>query len=177
MNQVAEAPVFGENDTPRVRNQISNITAELSPSNKLPSTKVSRAATNADWTNGLISALVCVQHSAFPPVMEIPKQPAELQQRLFSLPLSSSFSPHSLPLLRVISQALLKWPAAILPNPSNMLFGVVSSKLHLLSPEQRGCHCTGAASMDFCPKVGKFCLMTPLLKAFIPLVRSSRLSG
>lgn len=74
MNKVAEAPMFGENDTPGVGNQISNITAELSPSNKLPSTKVSRVATNADWTNGLISAPLCVQHSAFPPVMEIPRQ-------------------------------------------------------------------------------------------------------
>lgn len=67
-----------------------------------------------------------------------------------SQPLSSSFSPRSLPLLRVISQALLKWPTAILPNPSYMLFGAVSSELHLLSPEQSGCHCAGAASMDFC---------------------------
>lgn len=74
MNKVAEAPMLGENDTPRVGHQISNITAELFPSNKLPSTKVSRVATNADWTNGLMSALLCVQHSTFPPVMEIPRQ-------------------------------------------------------------------------------------------------------
>lgn len=60
------------------------------------------------------------------------------------------------PLLRVISQAVLKWPPAIFPNPSYMLFGAVSSKPHLLSPKQRGCHCAVTGSIDFLWEVEKF---------------------
>lgn len=54
-----------------------------------------------------------------------------------------------LPLLRVISQAVLKWPPASFPSPSYMLFGAVSSKPHLHSPKQRGCHCAVTGSIDF----------------------------
>lgn len=74
-----------------------------------------------------------------------------------------------LPLLRVISKAVLKWPPAIYPNPSYM-FGAVSSKPHLHSPKQRGCHCALTGSIDFLLEVGKFSLMTPYLKGLILLV-------
>lgn len=97
-------------------------------------------------------------------------QPFPLMKEMFL-----SFSPsliHPLPLLRVISQAVLKWPPAIFPNPSYMLFGAVSSKPHLHSPKQRGCHCAVTGSIDFLWEVGKFCLMAPHLKGLIPLVRS-----
>lgn len=95
-------------------------------------------------------------------------------RRCFSLSHSPSpffFSPsliHPLPLLRVISQAALKWPPAIFPNPSYMLFGAVSSKPHLHSPKQRGCHCAVTGSIDFLWEVGKFCLMAPHLKGPYP---------
>ncbi len=118
-------------------------------------------------------------------LMEIPRQwgwttyqvPATSRwwRRCFSPSFSSSFFPsliHTLPLLRVISQAALKWPPAIFPNPSYMLFGAVSSKRRLHSPEQRGCHCAVTGSIDFLWEVGKFCLMAPHLKGLIPLVRS-----
>lgn len=80
---------------------------------------------------------------------------------------------HPLPLLRVISQAVLKWPPAIFPNPSYMLFGDVSSKPHLPSPKQRGCHCAVTGSIDFLWEAGKFCLMAPHLKGLMVFIRSS----
>lgn len=129
------------------------------------------------------------QHSTFPPVgsgsngdpqavrtnhIHTKLQPLPLMKEMFlsqSLSLSFFFSPsliHPLPLLRVISQAALKWPPAIFPNPSYMLFGAVSSKPHLHSPKQRGCHCAVTGSIDFLWEVGKFCLMAPHLKGPYP---------
>lgn len=78
-------------------------------------------------------------------LMEIPRQcrrtiyqtqshqpPPTMMKKMF-LPQSLSAAPslansRRFPLLRVISQAVLKWPPAIFPNPSYMLFGAVSSK-------------------------------------------------
>lgn len=77
---------------------------------------------------------------------------------------------HCVALMIVVSQALLKWPPAIFPNPSYMLFGAVSSKPHLQSPKQRGCHCALTGSIDFLWEVRKFCLMASHLNGLIPLV-------
>lgn len=101
-----------------------------------------------------------------------------MKEMFLSQSLSSLFPPsliHPLPLLRVISQAVLKWPPAIFPNPSYMLFGAVSSKPHLHSPKQWGDHCAVTASIDFLWEVEKFCLMARHLKG--PLLEVGVLSS
>lgn len=61
-------------------NKISNITADVSLSNMLPSTKISRAASSADWLYRLISIpCVCMSSTALSllldqGVVEIPRQ-------------------------------------------------------------------------------------------------------
>lgn len=135
-----------------------------------------------------LCACVCVsslcQHSIFclsdQRLMEIPRLCGRTTyqvpdtfpwwRRCSSLSHSPLFFPsliHLLPLLRVISQAALKWPPAIFPNPSYMLFGAVSSKPHLCS-EWRGSHCAVTGSIDFLWEAGKFCLMASQLKGRIP---------
>lgn len=155
-------------------------------------TKISRAASNADWICRFTSTLcVCFQpvSAQYFPLVGSGSKGDPQAVRTNHIPSSSHFSLmkmmflsqspsyffssliHPLPLLRVISQAVLKWPPAIFPNPSYMLFGAVSSKPHLCS-ERRGSHCAVTGSIDFLWEAGKFCLMAPHLKGHIPLVRS-----
>lgn len=150
-------------------------------------TKISRAASNADWICRFTPTLyVCVQpvsaqyfllvgsgSNGDPQAVRTNHIPSSrhfsLMKKMFLSQSLSSFFPlliHLLPLLRVISQAALKWPPAIFPNPSYMLFGAVSSKPHLCT-EPRGSHCAVTGSIDFLLETGKFCLMASHLKGHI----------
>lgn len=152
-------------------------------------TKISKAAGNADWMCRFTSTLcVCVQpvsaqyfllvgsgSNRDPQAARTNHIPSSrhfslMKKMFFSQSLSPFFFSlliHLLSLLRVISQAALKWPPAIFPNPSYMLFGAVSCKPHLCS-EPRGSHCAVTGSIDFLLETGKFCLMASHLKGHRP---------
>lgn len=130
----------GQQHTPwTLRNKTSDISVDVSLSNALPPTKISRAASSADWMNRLISTpyvcvCVCVQHCTLLCVGSgccgVPEAATRnlLLSHIHFLPRDGdvSFSAALLflpfcsltlpPLLRVISQTLLKWLPAIRPK-------------------------------------------------------------